>query len=193
MWKNRFKLGIQSILNDLPCRGIIQPDTYIIKFNHMSATISSKYSLFFWAKILLGIVFEGFIIFLVFQEGLKNAVPENVIKADNLMFILIAIVATIIITVFFPPKKVSVSPNGITFYSYITQNKKTFAYADIDKIRTVRKQRFIKGGSEINYQQLEMVLANGDLYAFNEDDYDNYASLKAAIYEYKLQGQAVPA
>jgi hypothetical protein len=36
---------------------------------------------------------------------------------------------------------------------------------------------------------LELVLVNGDVYAFNEDDYDNYESLKVAIYDHKFRGQ----
>jgi hypothetical protein len=155
----------------------------------MTETITSKYSLFFWAKILLGIIFEGFIVFLVFQEGVKDSIPEKLITANNFMFILIVLIAGVIITLLFPPKRVMVSPDQVVFRSYITQKKRKIAYPDIDKIRTVRKQRFIRGGGEINYQQLELVLLNGDVYAFNEDDYDNYESLKAAIYDHKFRGQ----
>jgi len=105
------------------------------------------------------------------------------------MFILIVVIAGVIITLLFPPKRVIVSPDQVVFRSYITQKKRKITYPDIDKIRTVRKQRFIRGGDEINYQQLELVLLNGDVYAFNEDDYDNYESLKAAIYDHKFRGQ----
>ncbi len=155
----------------------------------MTETITSKYSLFFWAKILLGILFEGFIVFLVFQEGIKDSIPEKLITANNLMLILIVLIAGIIITLLFPPKSVIVSPDQVVFRSYITQKKRKITYPDIDKIRTVRKQKFIRGGDEINYQQLELVLINGDVYAFNEDDYDNYESLKAAIYDHKFREQ----
>jgi hypothetical protein len=155
----------------------------------MTETITSKYSLFFWAKILLGILFEGFIVFLVFQEGIKDSIPEKLITANNLMLILIILIAGVIITLLFPPKSVIVSPDQVVFRSYITQKKRKITYPDIDKIRTVRKQKFIRGGDEINYQQLELVLLNGDVYAFNEDDYDNYESLKAAIYDHKFRGQ----
>ncbi|WP_158992695.1 hypothetical protein [Mucilaginibacter sp. L196] len=155
----------------------------------MTETITSKYSLFFWAKILLGIIFEGFIVFLVFQEGIKNSIPEKLITANNLMFILIVLIAGVIVTLLFPPKSVIVSADLVVFRSYITQKKRKITYPDIDKIRTVRKQKFIRGGDEINYQQLELVLINGDVYAFNEDDYDNYESLKAAIYDHKFRGQ----
>jgi hypothetical protein len=155
----------------------------------MTETITSKYSLFFWAKILLGILFEGFIVFLVFQEGIKDSIPEKLITANNLMLILIILIAGVIITLLFPPKSVIVSADQVVFRSYITQKKRKITYPDIDKIRTVRKQKFIRGGDEINYQQLELVLLNGDVYAFNEDDYDNYESLKAAIYDHKFRGQ----
>jgi hypothetical protein len=155
----------------------------------MTETITSKYSLFFWAKILLGIIFEGFIVFLVFQEGIKNSIPEKLITANNLMLVLIVLIAGVIITLLFPPKSVIVSPDQVVFRNYITQKKRKITYPDIDKIRTVRKQKFIRGGDEINYQQLELVLVNGDVYAFNEDDYDNYESLKAAIYDHKFRGQ----
>ena len=155
----------------------------------MTETITSKYSLFFWAKILLGILFEGFIVFLIFQEGIKDSIPEKLITANNLMLILIILIAGVIITLLFPPKSVIVSPDQVVFRSYITQKKRKITYPDIDKIRTVRKQKFIRGGDEINYQQLELVLLNGDVYAFNEDDYDNYESLKAAIYDHKFRGQ----
>ena len=155
----------------------------------MTETITSKYSLFFWAKILLGILFEGFIVFLVFQEGIKDSIPEKLITANNLMFILIVLIAGVIVTLLFPPKSVIVSADQVVFHSYITQKKRKIIYPDIDKIRTVRKQKFIRGGDEINYQQLELVLLNGDVYAFNEDDYDNYESLKAAIYDHKFRGQ----
>jgi len=155
----------------------------------MTETITSKYSLFFWAKILLGIIFEGFIVFLVFQEGIKNSIPEKLITANNLMLVLIVLIAGVIITLLFPPKSVIVSPDQVVFRNYITQKKRKITYPDIDKIRTVRKQKFIRGGDEINYQQLELVLINGDVYAFNEDDYDNYESLKAAIYDHKFRGQ----
>ena len=155
----------------------------------MTETITSKYSLFFWAKILLGILFEGFIVFLVFQEGIKDSIPEKLITANNLMLILIVLIAGVIITLLFPPKSVIVSADQVVFRSYITQKKRKITYPDIDKIRTVRKQKFIRGGDEINYQQLELVLLNGDVYAFNEDDYDNYESLKAAIYDHKFRGQ----
>jgi hypothetical protein len=155
----------------------------------MTETITSKYSLFFWAKILLGILFEGFIVFLVFQEGLTSSISNQFITPGNLMFILIVVIAGVIITLLFPPKRVIVSPDQVVFRSYITQKKRKITYPDIDKIRTVRKQRFIRGGDEINYQQLELVLLNGDVYAFNEDDYDNYESLKAAIYDHKFRGQ----
>jgi len=155
----------------------------------MAETVTSKYSLFFWAKILLGIIFEGFIVFLVFQEGVKDSIPKNVIASNNLMFILIVVIAGIIIAILFPPKKVTVSTDQVVFRSYITQRKRKITYPDIDKIRTIRKQKFIKGGGEINYQQLELVLVNGDVYAFNEDDYDNYESLKTAIYDHKLRGK----
>jgi hypothetical protein len=155
----------------------------------MTETITSKYSLFFWAKILLGIIFEGFIVFLIFQEGVKDSVPKQIITANNLMFILIILIAGAIITLLFPPKRVIVSADQVVFRSYITQRKRKITYPDIDKIRTVRKQKFIKGGDEINYQQLELVLVNGDVYAFNEDDYDNYESLKTAIYDHKFRGQ----
>ena len=155
----------------------------------MTETITSKYSLFFWAKILLGILFEGFIVFLVFQEGIKDSIPEKLITANNLMLILIILIAGVIITLLFPPKSVIVSPDQVVFRSYITQKKRKITYPDIDKIRTVRKQKFIRGGDVVNYQQLELVLVNGDVYAFNEDDYDNYESLKAAIYDHKFRGQ----
>ena len=155
----------------------------------MTETITSKYSLFFWAKILLGILFEGFIVFLVFQEGIKDSIPEKLITANNLMLVLIVLIAGVIITLLFPPKSVIVSPDQVVFRNYITQKKRKITYPDIDKIRTVRKQKFIRGGDEINYQQLELVLINGDVYAFNEDDYDNYESLKAAIYDHKFRGQ----
>jgi len=155
----------------------------------MTETITSKYSLFFWAKILLGILFEGFIVFLIFQEGIKDSIPEKLITANNLMLILIVLIAGVIITLLFPPKSVIVSADQVVFRSYITQKKRKITYPDIDKIRTVRKQKFIRGGDEINYQQLELVLLNGDVYAFNEDDYDNYESLKAAIYDHKFRGQ----
>ena len=155
----------------------------------MTETITSKYSLFFWAKILLGILFEGFIVFLIFQEGIKDSIPEKLITANNLMLILIVLIAGVIITLLFPPKSVIVSADQVVFRSYITQKKRKITYPDIDKIRTVRKQKFIRGGDEINYQQLELVLVNGDVYAFNEDDYDNYESLKAAIYDHKFRGQ----
>jgi len=155
----------------------------------MAETITSKYSLFFWAKILLGIIFEGFIVFLIFQEGVKDKIPTKVIAANNLMFILMVVIAGVIITLLFPPKSVRVSSDQVVFRSYITQRKRKITYPDIDKIRTIRKQKFIKGGGEINYQQLELVLVNGDVYAFNEDDYDNYESLKAAIYDHKFRGQ----
>ena len=155
----------------------------------MTETITSKYSLFFWAKILLGIIFEGFIVFLVFQEGIKDSIPEKLITANNLMLVLIVLIAGVIITLLFPPKSVIVSPDQVVFRNYITQKKRKITYPDIDKIRTVRKQKFIRGGDEINYQQLELVLINGDVYAFNEDDYDNYESLKAAIYDHKFRGQ----
>jgi len=155
----------------------------------MTETITSKYSLFFWAKILLGILFEGFIVFLIFQEGIKDSIPEKLITANNLMLILIVLIAGVIITLLFPPKSVIVSADQVVFRSYITQKKRKITYPDIDKIRTVRKQKFIRGGDEINYQQLELVLINGDVYAFNEDDYDNYESLKAAIYDHKFRGQ----
>ena len=155
----------------------------------MTETITSKYSLFFWAKILLGILFEGFIVFLVFQEGIKDSIPEKLITANNLMLVLIVLIAGVIITLLFPPKSVIVSPDQVVFRSYITQKKRKITYPDIDKIRTVRKQKFIRGGDEVNYQQLELVLVNGDVYAFNEDDYDNYESLKAAIYDHKFRGQ----
>ena len=155
----------------------------------MTETITSKYSLFFWAKILLGIIFEGFIVFLVFQEGIKDSIPEKLITANNLMLVLIVLIAGVIITLLFPPKSVIVSPDQVVFRNYITQKKRKITYPDIDKIRTVRKQKFIRGGDEINYQQLELVLLNGDVYAFNEDDYDNYESLKAAIYDHKFRGQ----
>ena len=155
----------------------------------MTETITSKYSLFFWAKILLGIIFEGFIVFLVFQEGIKNSIPEKLITANNLMLVLIVLIAGVIITLLFPPKSVIVSPDQVVFRNYITQKKRKITYPDIDKIRTVRKQKFIRGGDEINYQQLELVLINGDVYAFNEDVYDNYESLKAAIYDHKFRGQ----
>ena len=105
------------------------------------------------------------------------------------MLILMALIAGVIITLLFPPKKVTVSNEQVVFRSYVTQRKRKITYPDIDKIRTVRKQKFIKGGNEINYQQLELVLVNGDVYAFNEDDYDNYESLKAAIYDHKFRGQ----
>jgi hypothetical protein len=155
----------------------------------MTETITSKYSLFFWAKILLGILFEGFIVFLVFQEGLTNSISNQYVTPNNLMFILIVVIAGVIITLLFPPKSVIVSADQVVFRSYITQKKRKITYPDIDKIRTVRKQKFIRGGDEINYQQLELVLLNGDVYAFNEDDYDNYESLKAAIYDHKFRGQ----
>jgi len=155
----------------------------------MTETITSKYSLFFWAKLLLGIIFEGFIVFLVFQEGIKDSISEKLITANNLMFILIVLIAGVIVTLLFPPKSVIVSADQVVFHSYITQKKRKIIYPDIDKIRTVRKQKFIRGGDEINYQQLELVLVNGDVYAFNEDDYDNYESLKAAIYDHKFRGQ----
>jgi hypothetical protein len=155
----------------------------------MGDTITSKYSLFFWAKILLGIIFEGFIIFLIFQEGLKDKIPTQFITANNLMFILMVVIAGAIITLLFPPKSVKVSADQVVFRSYLTQRKRKITYPDIDKIRTIRKQKFIRGGDEINYQQLELVLVNGDVYAFNEDDYDNYESLKAAIYDHKFRGQ----
>jgi membrane protein insertase Oxa1/YidC/SpoIIIJ len=137
----------------------------------------------------LGIIFEGFIVFLIFQEGVKDSVPKQIITANNLMFILIILIAGAIITLLFPPKRVIVSADQVVFRSYITQRKRKITYPDIDKIRTVRKQKFIKGGDEINYQQLELVLVNGDVYAFNEDDYDNYESLKTAIYDHKFRGQ----
>jgi len=154
----------------------------------MADTITSKYSLFFWAKILLGIIFEGFIVYLIFQEGIKDSVPKQFITANNLMFILIVLIAGVIITMLFPPKSVKVSADQVVFCSYITQKKRKITYPDIDKIRTIRKQKFIRGSNEINYQQLELVLVNGDVYAFNEDDYDNYESLKAAIYDHKSRG-----
>jgi len=154
----------------------------------MAEIITSKYSLFFWAKILLGILLEGFVVFLIFQEWIKDSVPKQIITANNLMFILIVLIAGIIITLLFPPKSVRVSADQVIFRSYITQRKRKIAYPDIDQIRTIRKQKFIRGGNEINYQQLELVLVNGDVYAFNEDDYDNYESLKAAIYDHKSRG-----
>jgi membrane protein insertase Oxa1/YidC/SpoIIIJ len=155
----------------------------------MTETITSKYSLFFWAKILLGILFEGFIVFLIFHEGLTNSISNQFVTQNNLMFILIVVIAGIIITLLFPPKRVIVSADHVVFRSYITQRKRKITYPDIDKIRTIRKQKFIRGGDEINYQQLELVLVNGDVYAFNEDDYDNYESLKVAIYDHKFRGQ----
>jgi hypothetical protein len=128
-------------------------------------------------------------VFLVFQEGIKDKIPQQIITANNLMFILIVLIAGAIVTILFPPKRVKVSADQVVFHSYITQKKRKIAYPDIDKIRTVRKQKFIKGGNDVNYQQLELVLVNGDVYAFNEDDYDNYESLKAAIYDHKLRVQ----
>src|ERR1700712_1896114 len=99
----------------------------------MAETITSKYSLFFWAKILLGIIFEGFIVFLIFQEGVKDKIPTKVIAANNLMFILMALIAGVIITFLFPPKKVTVSTEQVVFRSYITQRKRKITYPDIDK------------------------------------------------------------
>ena len=87
----------------------------------MTETITSKYSLFFWAKLLLGIIFEGFIVFLVFQEGIKDSISEKLITANNLMFILIVLIAGVIVTLLFPPKSVIVSADQVVFHSYITQ------------------------------------------------------------------------
>jgi len=150
----------------------------------MTETVTSKYSLLYWVKIPAFLALVTLAIGLYINTALKDdgeQYMQNRYYAALLIGVVICWFAFVYLSA---PKKITVSPDNIVYYYYFSKKQVVVNYYDIEKIRTVRVTKGVRLSTQSNCQKLEMELKNGKVYAFDDDDYDNYSTLKSAIYDH---------
>jgi len=156
----------------------------------MTEIITSRYNTLYWFKICAapaGI----FIFIIIFYNKYVELNPTDTLKDKMEVVILLAVVPLIyfIRLLYHPPKRITVSSINIVVNEYITKKQRVIEYDDIEKMRTIRRSgndAIFSGLSD--YQILEIELKTGKTFRFDESQYENYSSLKDAIYDHKFRG-----
>ncbi|GAC1300740.1 MAG: hypothetical protein NVSMB24_02040 [Mucilaginibacter sp.] len=84
-------------------------------------------------------------------------------------------------------RKITVAREGIVINYLLTGQRVIIAYADIVHVSNYRRGVNRGGLRQRSYLSLEIELATGKYFSFNEYEYSNYDELREAIREYRFQ------
>ena len=157
----------------------------------MTESITSKYNMLYWVKDiavpLMPIILLCFFGYrAITMSGSTLGVTDELEIAGILLIFPLSYGIRLYVS---PPKKITVAPDGIEIYQFIARKKILIKYNEIDKTRTLRPSNNDGIFAGLNSsQRLELELVDGKIFSFNEDEYENYDALKAAIYDHMYRG-----
>lgn len=152
----------------------------------MDRVVTSKVSLQYWASIPAIIILFSFFAFLFIKYRDHGYEPQDGSMTNQLVFfsILAIIVIMTMIGVLLRPQKITISGYGILMHGNILQRQVVITKDDVQKLYVIRQNKSIKGTVTYSSRTLCIDLKNGKEVGISESSYENFESLKYAIYEY---------
>jgi hypothetical protein len=150
----------------------------------MAETVTSKLTSQYFTRLLGVVGFWAFLILMCKNDGLND-------QQSGVPYICVSLFCVLLVALIFlvsPPKKIIVSKENITIKNYITGRQIVILYADIDRTNIIAAAPNTRSRGRMQYRRFQIILKNKTVISFNSADYDNYDSLKAAIYDHAFRG-----
>jgi hypothetical protein len=143
--------------------------------------VVSKYSSSYFVQ--LATIHFG--IFLILGLGVNYSINQQIDIVCLIGTFLLQIGIQLGIVYFILIKQITVSPTGIIFDYFIAANRRNIDYSEIEAIKNLR----VTGGRQgrvSSCREHVIELKDGSSIGFNDEQFENYDSLKNTIYRYMI-------
>ena len=150
----------------------------------MDRVVATKVDFRYWIRIPALIISIGYFALTLMGRRDDGHNPELAFITDRLVFFSLTVIVIVVIVLGFllSPQKITISGYGILMHGSMLKRQLVITKGDVQKIYvtgTKKQARLAAGG-----RTLWIELKNGKEVGINESSYQNFESLKYAIYEY---------
>ncbi|SDS70399.1 hypothetical protein SAMN05216490_1645 [Mucilaginibacter mallensis] len=150
----------------------------------MDRVATSKVGLQYWIRIPALIISIGYFAWLIIGRRDSGDNPELAFITNGLMLFSLFVIVVVIIVLGFllSPQKITISGYGILMHGNMMKRQLVITKGDVQKIYVTRTKKSARVSA--SDRTLCIDLKNGKEVEISEASYENFESLKYAIYEY---------